>query len=191
MDNPNVTLMQFLDFDESRLTRDQGDSLLMSACMKEFRKRVPPHLQPSMWPNTARDIGNALASALRLRLADVLVAGWNKYYEISKYKDRKKYPSDAIIEVPLAGHTFTSSHEPRVEILANGARVADIRFQVDLEIEVECAVLTIQDAKIKSISTGMCEGTGTLRCESLVFAKTSKSFTIPGTASFGEGVPIA
>jgi hypothetical protein len=191
MASADVTLMQMVDFDPHLLTPDQVEALDANAAMRELRKRVAHPLRPSLWPAARRAVADALAPVLRLRLADVLVAGWNEYRELAKYKDREEYPPDKIVDVALGEHTITSKHEPRVEILVNGKRFAELHFEVEIEMEIDTATLEIQDAKIKSVSTGECEATCTLRCEGVTLAQSSRTFELPGTLSFGEGIPIA
>ena len=65
-----------------------------------------------------------------------------------------------------------------------------IRFRVDLEAKIESATLKVQDARIREVSTGRCTIKGTLSCEGLKLAEAEHAVTIPGTVSFGNGIPI-
>lgn len=85
---------------------------------------------------------------------------------------------------------MTWSHEPQVEICVEARPIAELHFRVDLALEIESAILTIRDGKIRALSTGACKGTGTLRCEGLVLARASRAFAIPGSLSFREGIPL-
>ncbi len=187
MDRPDAPLTHFLHFDGRSLTRRQLDALDASAAMSELRRRVELKLAPSLWP---RAIGEAIGEALNVRLADLLVAGWNRYRELSKYTDRDRYPPDQINEVALAQHRIATTHEPRVAIVVDGATVAEIHLRIDLTIDLEGAILKIQDARIKEAALGACEVSGTLRCEGIDVADAERAFTLPGTVSFGDGIPL-
>lgn len=185
------TLTAVLAFDGRHLTDDQVQAIGASPCMNQLRGRIAPKLLSSLVPGALRAIGEAIATALDIRLADVLIGGWNKYRELAKYADRDRYPPDDVNLVALGEHEIKSSHEPRIAVLVDGATVGEIRLRVDLEADIESATLKVQDARIREVSTGRCTIKGTLSCEGLKLAETERTVAIPGVVSFGSGIPIA
>lgn len=184
------SLSDLLTFDGRHLTSDQLAALGAAPCMKQLRGRVAANLLPSLWQGALRAIGEAISTALEVRLADVLVTGWNKYRELSKFADPGRYPPEQVNLVALAEHKIKSRHEPRIALLVEGATFAELRLRVDLDVNIEGATLKVQDARIREVSTGRCTVKGTLSCEGLQLAEQKRTFTIPGTVSFGSGIPI-
>lgn len=185
------TLTSFFAFDASQPSDRQlqiiGAAGSLVAAGQALRRKPPL----AVWTNVSRAVGRALQQALQVNITDVLVAGWNTYQSLLEYADPTKHPPQEVANVTLWEHTITSSHEPRVDLLVNGAQVATIRFGVDLELQFESATLTIQGGKILEVKAGTCVAKGTLKCEGAVLAeRSSAEIALPGRMTFGEGIPI-
>lgn len=185
------TLATFFAFDGTRLSDRQlqviGSAGSLAAAGQALRRKPPL----AVWAGVSRAIGRALQQALQLSIGDVLVAGWNTCQALLEYADPARHPPEEVANVTLWEHTITSSHEPRVELLVNGDKVATITFGVDLELHFESATLTIQAGKILEVKTGTCVGKGVLKCEGAVLAeRSSAEIALPGRLSFGDGIPI-
>jgi hypothetical protein len=190
MASTSDSLNDLFGFDAAHLSSDQITALGASGCMKELHGRISSRLLPSLWPSALRAVGQAIAAALDVRLADVLVGGWNKYRELAKFADRDRYPPDQVNLVALGEHTITSTHEPRIAVLVDGATLAEIPIRIDVAVDVESATLKVQDARIREVSTGRCSVKAALSCEGMRLADEKHTFTLPGTISFGSGIPI-
>ena len=185
------TLTNFFAFDGSQPSERQLQIMGAAGSLTAAGQALPRKPPLAVWAGMSRAVGRALQEALQVSIADVLVAGWNTYQSLLEYADPAKHPPKEIASVTLWEHTITSSHEPRVDLLVNGQKVATITFGVDLELHFESATLTIQGGRIMEVKTGTCVGKGVLKCEGAVLAeRSSAEVPLPGRLTFGEGIPI-
>lgn len=139
----------------------------------------------------ARRVLEMLGDMLAIPVPEVLMAGWRKYRELLAYADPERHPRGAQNEVPLAKHTFRSAWKPEVDILVNGAPVATLTFDVELELSLEGAVLVIQDGKVMTIATGECESSGKVSFHDRVLVeRKSGTQALPGVIRFRDGIPL-
>jgi hypothetical protein len=148
---------------------------------------------PDVLRNSAADsVTDALSSVLNIPLIDVLAAAWKTRHELREYCDQSKYPPDQVNNYVLAEHVISSNHQPRFQVLFDGAPCGpDIEFGITLSLTVDAACLQIVNARITKATTGTIQGSGQISCAGhvLVERKTAK-LDIPGKFSFGEGIPI-
>jgi len=163
---------------------DQTETLgLVRAALRAF-----PQLLGS---GIAGDVAYAFKQVLAIRLGDVLVAVWNTRMDLVKFLDRKKYPPGEVSELVLGEQRFSRTLTPRIEILVNGQRLPEVKIDIKVDLTIEAAVLRIKDGRIMSARTGTCEGKVTLSCgKAILPSPGARSFKLPGTISFGEGIPI-
>lgn len=185
------TLTSFFAFDGSQPSDRQLEIIGAAGSLTAAGQALPRKPPLAVWAGLSRAVSRALQEALQVNIADVLVAGWNTYQSLLEYADPEKHPPKEIASVTLWEHTITSSHEPRVDVLVNGAKVATITFGVDLELQFESATLTIQGGKIMEVKAGTCVGKGVLKCEGeVLIERASAEIRLPGRLTFGTGIPI-
>jgi hypothetical protein len=143
------------------------------------------------WADVGQAVTRTVPKALNLNLTELLVGGWNTSRKVLEAAERSKSAPQEIIPVSLGHHTITSSHRPAVEVWVGGKKVMEVLLKVQLELEIETAILTIQQAKIKEAALGKCLGSGTLSCEgAMLIERTAKPILLPGRIRFGDGIPI-
>ena len=132
-----------------------------------------------------------LRSALDVSLTDVVLEGWGKYKELLQYRDRKRYPPDQTILLPLAHHEIHSVHKPYVDVLLDDKPIGRVTFTVDLRLRFDGVILTVRDAKIWEVKAGTCEGRGALKCGAVgLIDKRILKFDLPGRFKLADGYPI-
>lgn len=143
--------------------------------------------------HAAETVADALKAALDVRLIDIMARAWNTRRELSAYLDRTKYPPDQVIDHALAKHEVRAEHRPRLQIVLDNSPLGpEIEFDVAVSLNVEAAVLRIQDGRIMFARLGRVTGAGTIGCEDAVlFTRKTKPVALPPTLSFGAGIPIA
>jgi len=185
------TLAQFFALDGSEPDPRHLDVIGASSAVAHARETLQGKPPSHFWPSVSHAVARSLRQALHVNLVDVLVSGWKTYVGLLEYTDRAKHPPGEITQVALEHRTISSSHEPHVDVLVGSRRVAEIHFTVELELEIDSVILTIQDAKIKEIATGKCLGKGTLKCEGVVLVEQStREIELPGRIGLGAGIPI-
>jgi hypothetical protein len=127
------------------------------------------------------EIGRAYASALGTRLTDIFVGAWSKLVEVARHADGAGARAGERHLVPLASHTITSRHEPRVEVLVDNVAALQIPLEVKLAARFEAAVLAIESGHVTAVKTGSFVATGTVGCRGVAIASvSSRKFMMPG-----------
>ncbi len=190
MNSSPITLSQFFS-SEKELWREklsliesaEGMSLLKDKVIKEARVK---------WPVVLDIAVEKITDILDISILDIMVRSWQKYADLLKYLDKRKYPPNETILVPMAKHTIKSEHHPFLEILINNQPVGKkVEFNITVTLVLEGIALKIQDGKIKGVATGTCQGKGTIKCENrLILEKKTESISLPGSIDLGEGIPI-
>ncbi|HEX6372392.1 MAG TPA: hypothetical protein VF006_25960 [Longimicrobium sp.] len=127
----------------------------------------------------------------------VLAAAWRKHPSCRAYCDPEQYPHGESHTVELAEHTLGWECEPAVEVLADGlnaagaGRLAELRFEIEIEAAVRAGLLTIRDARFIQMEAAELTVGATLRLQGFTVARYEVPVPIPGTLRFGEhGEPI-
>lgn len=188
----DASLVDFFDLDNAQVRKDGLAALGGTAALygvKTLLTAAPLLLQKY----SGESLADALKSALDIRVLDIMAAAWNTRRELRQYLDRAKYAPDQIVDHALAKHEIRASHQPRLQIMLDNSPLGpELEFDVALTLNVEAAVLRIQDARIMFVRLGRVSGTGTIKCEGAVlFSRPTKAVTLPLTLSFGAGIPIA
>jgi hypothetical protein len=191
MEHEVLTLRHFFAFHGPGLHRHRLEALESGEKMAALKERLARDVKGVGWPVAFSELVNKIGDVLDVQLSDVLAAAWKKCREIRKYADSTAYPPGETFLVPLAEHTVTSVHHPRIEILVDDHPVATVDLEIEAAIALEGVILRISDARIRGVATGSCTGSGAITCEGfLLLEKKTEPFRLPGTIDLGEGIPI-
>jgi hypothetical protein len=167
------------------------DQVAAGVAFETLRMVLEDDLPAGLPEGRARRVLEMVTEMMAIPVPEVLMTGWRKYRELLEYTDPERHPPGVQDEVPLAKHTFRSAWTPEIDILVNGAQVATLAFDVELELSLDGAVLVIQDGRVVMLSTGECEASGKVSFhDRVLFERTSDAQAIPGTIRFGDGIPI-
>jgi hypothetical protein len=111
-----------------------------------------------------------------LDLADMMAAGWRKQGELADAVERTAANPHNPEVVELASQRITSTHRPYVDVVVDGARVATINFELDVEFLVKTLVATVRGGRVVGVSAGSCQVTATLAAEGIQLATRRASF---------------
>jgi FHA domain len=154
-------------------------------------KETLTDLPDALIAGVSDEVMKNLRGALDINLADVVLEGWGKYKELLQYRDRKRYPPDQTILLPLAHHEIRSVHKPYVDVLLDDKPIGRVTFTVDLRLLFDGVILTIRDATIWEVKAGTCEGRGALKCGAIELVnKRIVKFDLPGRINLPDGFPI-
>ena len=143
------------------------------------------------WPAAFGEIAGKIPELLELDPSKIVLDTWAKGKEFQRYADAEQYPPDETVLVKLTRHVVESSHEPRLEIMANDTLIDTVDFRFSMAITIEGAVLKIRDGKIWEVALGSCTARGELSCEGHSLAKReSEPFELPGEFILPEPMPI-
>jgi hypothetical protein len=111
-----------------------------------------------------------------LDLGDMMAAGWRKQGELADAVERTAANPHNPEVVELASQRITSTHRPYVDVVVDGARVATINFELDVEFLVKTLVATVRGGRVVGVSAGSCQVTATLAAEGIQLATRRASF---------------
>jgi hypothetical protein len=127
----------------------------------------------------------------------ILAAAWRRHPSCRAYCDSEEYPPGESHTVELAEHTVGWECEPAVEVLADGlsaagaGRLAELKFEIELETVVHAGILTIRDARFIQMEAAELVLGATLQLKGFTIARYEVPVRIPGTLRFGDdGEPI-
>jgi len=185
------SLASFFDLDNAQVRSDGLTALGGTAALygvKTLLTAAPLLLQR----NVGEGVADALKAALDIRIIDIIATAWNTRRELKQYADRAKYPADQIVDHALGKHDIRSTHKPRVQIMLDNSPIGpELEFEVTAALNLEAAILRIQDGRIMFAKLGKVFGTGTIKCEgATLFSRPTKALQLPLTLSFGQGLPI-
>jgi hypothetical protein len=105
-----------------------------------------------------------------LDLGDMMAAGWRKQGELADAVERTAANPHNPEVVELASQRITSTHRPYVDVIVDGARMATINFQLEVEFLIKALVATVRGGRVVGLSAGSCEVTATLAAEGIQLA---------------------
>lgn len=187
--NVENTLWDF--FGSHPLTDNQAGAVWSGECLSKVGQELRGRVPGPFWSSARRAIDHALHQLLNVPMSQIIAGGWNQYRALTEYRDRKKHPSEEVALFPLGQHTITSTHKPQIEILVNDRRIGSIDFEIRLAMEIEAAILKIQDGRIWEVEVGSCRGGGTLMFgPAILFERKTGKVRLPAVISFPRGVSI-
>jgi len=157
-----------------------------------LKRKLLSEVPAVRWPSIVAELTKQAQALFEVDLIDVLTSAWSKYRELAKYADRDAYPPGDTHLVPLAEHTLKATYHPFLEILVNGKPLGKVVFDVSLALNLKGFVLGIQDAKIKKVLTGSCQGKGAIMLgRAVLVEKTLAPIPLPGSIDLGEGISLS
>lgn len=181
-----LTLRDFLvaRTEDARQAIERSDA---GAKLKEAVGKLPG----IAWGPVAKEIEAKIAEVLDVDIVGILLGGWKKYRQLQQYRDQTKYPPEETILLSLTEHSISSSHHPKIEILAEQVLLARLDFTITLALKLEGIVLKVRGGKIREICSGRCRGKGTLACAGVpLLEKETERFELPGRIDLGDGIEI-
>jgi hypothetical protein len=127
---------------------------------------------------------------LDINVIDVLVGGWKGHREVRRELRQTRDDPSCTALVTLARHAIESTHTPSLEVRAQGKKVFDLSFPLELTFEIEAVALKIRGGAIREARPGAVTVRGTLKLEnSVLLQREHAPFKLPGTIRFDE--PLA
>jgi hypothetical protein len=184
-----ITLQAFLG--AQALSDQQADIVWAGECLSKVKRELTDKVPGPFWSSARRTIDQALHGVLSLPIQNILGGAWSQYRSLLEYRDRKKHPPGEVALHPLMEHAIESSHKLQIEIVLNDYPMGAIDFEVTLALEIEMAILKIQDGKIREVEAGSCTGSGALMFGSAeLFKRETSKLELPQVISFPNGVTI-
>lgn len=131
------------------------------------------------------NVADKLKDALEVSLHQILLSAWAQHRDLIDNLEKSRQMKGETVLVPLADHTIRSTHHPAVEVMVNDRRVAAFKFNANLMMRIQRAVLKIESGAVVGIESGSWQGVGQLKCGPVTLVEhETKEFPLP--ASFGQ-----
>jgi hypothetical protein len=186
----DATLQQLFGLDRPEAAAAIRAGLHEEKADEGLRKEAAkaPGVHQTALAETAAD---KLPDLLNVKVISILTGAWTKYELLKKYADRREYPPEETVLLPLAEHTVKSEHHPYVEILVNGRPVGKITFDVTVSLKLESFELKLQDGKIKAVNAGTVQGSGEISFYGVTLIKKEiEPVTVHASINLGDGIPL-
>jgi hypothetical protein len=126
-------------------------------------------------------LGERVLDLLDVNVVDVLVGGWKNHQDVHRELGRTATDPTRTAMVQLTHHTIESTHAPAIELRAQGRKVLEVSFPVELSLEIDAVRLTIRGGAIREIHPGEVKVRGTMKLENtVVLERQLSAITLPG-----------
>lgn len=136
------------------------------------------------------ELSTVISGLLSLDLAHILLAGWRKHGALVAAARRTATAPDTQELVEMVTHTINWSHEPYVELFVDELRVATVRIQLTLDLEVQALVATVAHGRLVGVHSGRCTVRAALSTEEVRLAEQTAHIELPLVLPLGSGVPL-
>ena len=109
-------------------------------------------------------VAEKLKDALDVGIDQIMLSAWSQHRDLANDLERSRQLKGETILVPLADHTIRSTHHPAVEVMVNDRRVAAFKFNANLMMRIQQAVLKVEAGKVVGVESGAWHGVGQLKC---------------------------
>lgn len=124
------------------------------------------------WEKIQNEITDNCTKLTNVPLKTILEKAWEKYEEVSQYLDVERYGAENTFLIPLVEHTVVSQHHPKIEVSLGETHLADIDFDVHLELTLKGIILKINGGKIQGVNAGKAKVKLRFPAKELYYLKT-------------------
>jgi hypothetical protein len=139
-------------------------------------------------------VGSQIATVaqglLDLDIGEIVSEGWRRMDELTEAARRSVATPGSSEVVDLAKHSVSSKHSPQVELLVNDAVIANVEFELSLELVLKSVVATVRGGRLVEVHSGDCEITGKLSAGGRELAKRKAHYEVPSLLRLGDGIPL-
>lgn len=125
-------------------------------------------------------VAEKLKDALDVGINQILLSAWAQHKDLINDLERSRQLKGETILVPLADHTIRSTHHPAVEVMVSDRRVAAFKFNANLMMRVQKAVLKVEAGEVVGVEGGAWHGVGQLKCGPVTLVEhETQEFALP------------
>ena len=174
---------------------EQGEDALLAAIAQggttgSIEEKLAKELSSRLRKIVLDEIVTVMRRVLGVAVVDLLGAAWRKYEPLAAAARRSlESPGTAEI-VELLDHRITSSHQPGVDITVDGVKVAEIRLDVEVAIEIHGLTAVVTDGRLSALRTGRGEASLNVSVDGAPLPPVTRPFDLAMEMDLGEGIPL-
>ena len=137
-------------------------------------------------------VADKLKDALDVNINQILLSAWSQHRDLVNDLERSRQLKGETLLVPLADHTIRSTHHPAVEVMINDRRVAAFKFNANLMMRIQGAVVKVEGGEVVGVEAGAWHGVGQLKCGPVTLVEhETKEYRLPRQLSQKPARPPA
>ena len=137
-----------------------------------------------------REVSSMSAGLLDIDLVYVLVAGWCKYAALAEAARRTAAAPGTEELVNVATHRVSAAHDPYIELLVDGVKVATVHVGLELRFDIKALVAGVKEGKLAAVHLGTCEIAASLSLQGVSVASRTTEVELPAVIRLGKGIPL-
>lgn len=125
-------------------------------------------------------VAEKLKDALNVGIDQILLSAWTQHRDLVNDLEKSRQLKGETLLVPLADHTIRSTHHPAVEVMINDRRIAAFKFNANLMLRIQRAVLKVEAGEVLGVESGVWHGVGQLKCGPVTLVEhETQEFALP------------
>ncbi len=181
MTDAPFTLKNFFVADAAKPVADQINLAAVTAAVTAVTAALPP----AAGAKIADAFHSALDEIFSVGLGDVLQASWGTLAALGDAMLATRKDPNSMVIVPLLDHKIASKHQPHIDLMYGEKCLAQISFDLLLNLALKGVMLEIRQGRIVGLKAGSCLGEGVCAFASrpLIQHKLPE-FSLPGKLAF-------
>jgi hypothetical protein len=166
------------------------DSKMLLTAARREGKQFNSWMAQTKWQHLPEGVADHVCDFLQENLVGVFAGAWTKFAELKECA-RETRKDGGTMDVSLADHDFTYEMQPHVDVLLNGAKVAEIPFKIELTCAVSGLDLFLKQGCVYQVRSGKCDCKADISCaETVVWTRKLAGVNLPGELRLSKPIPL-
>lgn len=140
--------------------------------VKKVKDCIKQQSSQMKWSSFRKEILGQLENLLDIPLHTILTRSWESCEKVKKIAEIQIASGlDSTSIVPLQSHKIRSHQQPQMTLNIENCETTIFPLSIALELSFSNVVVKLQHGKIKSILSGLCEGTGIVKYGEILLAE--------------------
>lgn len=134
------------------------------------------------------EVQDTVADVLSFDLIDVLIGGWRKHRTLTEAAERTIGSPGAREIVELAAHRITFTSTPRIDVLVDQLKVAEIEVEIGVTVDLDAVCGVVTGGRLVALRSGRAEVKVEVACLSHPVISATRSIDLPVAIGLGPGI---
>lgn len=176
-----LTLKSFFCADPDAPIADSCEMGLARKAIDEACKSVPAPARAGL----IKALAASLDEMFGVGIGSVLESSWGKLEVLKSTLEATRADPDKIAHVPLLDHKVTTTHQPHIDLMLGGKKLARLGFDIGLALDLRGVQLDIRKGRIHGLTGGECLGEGTFSLAGqTLLQRSTPALALPGRLAF-------
>jgi len=137
-----------------------------------------------------RGMADQVARVLDRDVIDLMGAGWRRYEALTSAARRTLATPGAEEIVELADHRITSSHRPRIDVILDEVKLAEIHVEIDVTIDLHAVMAVVFAGRLTALHSGRASVEVALGIEGEPIARATREIELNLELPLGSGIRL-